>query len=549
LAKQKVIRETVSAQRGPGWWDSRIQPFLERRALAVALGFILLACIRIPLASRELGLTSDEPQHFACGLEYLAKHVYRYETQHPPLARVMTALIPYLSGARPTGKPDREDEGVGILIHASDPDAFLASMRLGILPFFVAASLITFFWTRYAFDGPTAVFATLLFTLLPPVLAHAGLATTDMGLTACLAAAFYSAVRWCEVTSVKRSVLFGLATAAAALTKFTSLVYLPAAFAIALVAWYLAAKPTASRVISLIRFRAAFFGLAVLVGAIAIWAAYFFHFDTFPAPEFFDGIASVREHNRGGHLSYLLGNVSWSGFWYYFPVVLAVKTPIAFLILLAIGFGLACRNRASLSYGLPLALALGILFPAMTGHINIGVRHVLPVYVPLSILAAAGLARLSAHPKLAITAAVLILWMAASGFRSHPDYLAYFNEFAGNDPERILVDSDLDWGQSTKMLARRLKELGAAEVGYGVDNGRSNYLQVWPGLPKIRPIHPVTPAEGWTAVNPTTDRTAQYGLYHRYPGRQPWFDDMEPVERVGPLRLYYIAPGTLRRVR
>ena len=60
----------------------------------------------------------------------------------------------------------------------------------------------------------------------------------------------------------------------------------------------------------------------------------------------FDGIASVRAHNAEGHSSYLLGRVSTSGFWYYFPVVLGVKTPIAFLILLLLGFWIAWKNRA-----------------------------------------------------------------------------------------------------------------------------------------------------------------------------------------------------------
>src|SRR5947209_19009207 len=119
--KQKGAREAVRPGTTLGGWDSAIRPFLTRRALPIALAFILLACIRIPLASAQLGLTVDEPQHFACGLEYLAKHVYRYETQHPPLARAMTALLPYLSGTRPTGNPDQEDEGTGILIHSADP--------------------------------------------------------------------------------------------------------------------------------------------------------------------------------------------------------------------------------------------------------------------------------------------------------------------------------------------------------------------------------------------------------------------------------------------
>jgi len=85
------------------------------------------------------------------------------------------------------------------------------------------------------------------------------------------------------------------------------------------------------------------------------------------------------------------------------------------------------------------------------------------------------------RPKLAWLALALPLWMIVSGAFSHPDYLAYFNEFAGSEPERIIVDSDLDWNQSTKALARRLKELGATEVNFGVNNGRGKYMETWPG--------------------------------------------------------------------
>src|SRR5438876_489383 len=80
--------------------------------------------------------------------------------------------------------------------------------------------------------------ATALFTLLPPILAHAGLATTDMALTACIAAAFYAAMLWAESPTIKRAVLFGIAAASAALAKFTALIFFPAAMLLAVLAWW-----------------------------------------------------------------------------------------------------------------------------------------------------------------------------------------------------------------------------------------------------------------------------------------------------------------------
>ena len=143
--------------------------------------------------------------------------------------------------------------------------------------------------------------------------------------------------------------------------------------------------------------------------------------------------------------------------------------------------------------------------------------------------------------------AALMLWMVFSSARRHPDYLAYANEFAGSQPENIMVDSDLDWGQETVRLARRLRELHAPSVAFFTMNLDDAHLREWPGLPPITTIHPINPTEGWTANSPTFRKVGQYGLDHRYPGVEPWFAGIQPVERVGSLLLYYVPPGTLKK--
>ena len=55
-----------------------------------------------------------------------------------------------------------------------------------------------------------------------------------------------------------------------------------------------------------------------------------------PAPQFYQGIYDLWMHNREGHGSFLLGKVSLTGFWFYYPVVLSVKTPLAMLGLVAV---------------------------------------------------------------------------------------------------------------------------------------------------------------------------------------------------------------------
>jgi hypothetical protein len=256
-------------------------------------------------------------------------------------------------------------------------------------------------------------------------------------------------------------------------------------------------------------------------------------------------------HNKLGHPAYLLGEPRTFGWWYYFPVGLAVKSPLALLAMLAAGCWICWRNRRRLPYLLPVAFALGILIPAMSGNVNIGVRHVLPVFIAFSMIAALGLVELARRAHRATwagaAAGILVLWLAATGVLHHPDYIPYFNELVPYPQDRVLCDSDYDWGQDVKRLATRLHQLGATEVNYGFVNAADNqFLETYPGLPHIVNIHPLKPAEGWIAVSPTMDHTTQYGLEYRYPNLRPWYSYLTPRERVGTIDLYYVPPGSLQ---
>jgi hypothetical protein len=146
-------------------------------------------------------------------------------------------------------------------------------------------------------------------------------------------------------------------------------------------------------------------------------------------------------------------------------------------------------------------------------------------------------------------AVLLVLWVTVSGALQHPDYLSYCNELAGSHPERIVLDSDLDWGQNTIRLQRRLRELGASQVTFSDMNLDSNHLMMWPGLPNVRSLdafRPVEgPVEGWTAVSPTMWMTRKYGLNTHDVSVPPWWAYFRPVEKVGTLWLYYVPPGAL----
>jgi hypothetical protein len=542
----------------PASSGERVRAFLKRRAVLLAVAFVVIASLRIASTYDRLSLTFDEPVHIACGMEYVAKHVYRYESQHPPVSRAMVAIGPYLTGVRPQGIATHMQEGIEEVKASANPVLTVRLMRAGILPFFWLASLIIFLWARKYFGPVVATLATTLFTLLPPVLAHAGLATTDMALTASLPAAIFAVLLWAQTPSWKLTVVMGLACAFTACTKFSALGYLPAAIFLCLAAWLAVEWPGWDELRRLASDRAAKFAAAIAIGVLVIWGVYWFSFGEIhgtgwrvPAPEFFDGIGVAMKHSSDGHPAYLLGENSNLGWWYFFPVAIAVKTPIAFLFLTVVGLVICLKQRRDWRYLAPLAAALGILAAAMNSHVNIGIRHILPIFPMFCLIAAIGLAHLIRRAKsnfTLIACGALIVWLVVSGAVYHPNYLTYFNEFAAGDPEAVLADSDLDWGQDMVALSARLHSAGATTVftNFGAYfSSRSLY-----NLPPMQPIDPYHPSLGWNVVSPTADKLIHIqpilvngltveSLTEAYRKRTPWWQRTQPTERVGSLKLYY----------
>jgi len=506
--------------------------WISRHSLKLALSLVTLATIRIVATYPVFNHTCDEPAHVACGMEWLEKGIYRFEPQHPPLARVAVALGPYLAGAHLPGTMSFYYQGADVLYFAKRYVRNLTLARIGVLPFFWIAALVVWIWARRYQGDRQALLALFLFTFLPPVLAHAGLATTDMALTAFVGASFLTALWWLEQPSFQRSLLFGAATGLAVLSKFSALAFIPASMGAALVGYLAIERPKLRALAAAAKQLAGPFCIAVLTGALVIWAGYRFSFDGIPAPELWQGIGDVFEHNRKGHIAYLLGSRSDHGFWYYYPVILAVKTPFAFLALLVAG---CAKRKLPRAVWLPLAFSLGILVFGLFTGINIGVRHVLPVYIGFSLVAAAAAAQ-ATWARLA-----LAVGLAAVGLTSllcHPDYLPYFNLLAGSEPEKIAVDSDLDWGQDINRLSQRLREVHAPQVTF--NTFIVTKLESMHGFPPTRQSDPQTPSPGWNAVSLTVLKVGRMGLVKAHPEYQLWPEHVKPQERVGKgIWLYY----------
>jgi hypothetical protein len=523
-----------------------IQPFswIERHAGALAIALVLIASFRIVSTYRVLSHTTDEPAHLAAGIEWIQNGTYTYEDQHPPLARVTGALGLYLTGSRWTRNKDMYMEGFLLLGQNKRYNKALFYSRLFMLPFFWVGAAAVYFWGLRVGGGVLAVSAAMLFTTTPAVLAHAGLATTDMALTAFVSATLVASLYWVERPGWGRSCALGALLGLALLSKFSALAFLPAAWLAMYVTHLWRDRPGIRGALRRAMHLVPKMVVSLAIAAFLVWAGYRFNVGPvdflharLPAPALFTGVHYVFLHNSEGHLAYLFGQRSQTGFWYYYPVVLAVKTPLATLILLMAAIWFTCRRRDGISIAMPLALVAAILAVGLFSHINIGVRHILPIYTGFAVCGGAALTRLLQAKGTWIVAAgpLLVIWQIVSGALAHPDYIAYTSELAGRHPERILADSDLDWNQGMRGLALRLQELGVrrltfkiASSGYMIADGHS--FPPYDFMPDGD-----TPKPGWNAVSVTEWKLT---------GQPKWAERVEPAERIRrSIYLYYFPPG------
>ena len=619
-------------------------------ATRVALALLILAaCLLAASTWRIYSNTWDEPEHLAAGVELLDKGRYEYDTEHPPIARALMALGPYLAGARSFGTPppDGVQEGVDILYTGGRYDLYLTLARLGTLPFLVMLLFSAWLWARRLTRSEgEALLAVLLLASVPPVLGHAALATLDVAAAGTVLLALYALQCWLDSARWRDAVFFGVTAGVAVGAKFSAIPFLGLGFIVLAGAQWVMRRwvaggagergavergvgvgrevaaergvvaeqgavvhggAGAGRVAAAERGGPAFapggvgegvaeapgvpgfvargrlIGLALIVvmamvplaiaygvrspGANVVahkfdWAIVFLQHERGISHDagvllqhlwlptwvkgFFEGIIAIKAHNDTGHLSYLLGQQRSTGWWYFYLVALAVKTPIPLLVCGPIGMVVLAREgwRAKDAWRLaPLLSFLTILaFASGFSHINIGIRHVLVLY-PFMALGAAhllalawGALRKAALGPLAVVGqgvlVVLVGWQVLTLWTANPDYLPYFNEAVAH-PERVLVDSDLDWGQDLRRLEQRAAEIKIPKLNLAY-RGTANLTRE--SLPPFVIMPPWKPVTGWVAIS-------ALAVVHD-PKGYAWLDAYKPLELVGKtIELYYVPPA------
>jgi 4-amino-4-deoxy-L-arabinose transferase-like glycosyltransferase len=528
-------------------------------------------------ATTPLSVTIDEGFHITSGYEYLRTGKMRLFDEHVPVAKALFAWPLFLVPDLP---PPEEASGwaEGNLIQVAQ-ETVLASEPIDrvIVPPRVAVALLTVLlaatvlrWAATLF-GPTAgVFALALFAFDPNTLAHGSLATTDMGAVAFIFWTLWMYSRYLHRPKKRRwwatAILLGLALG----SKLTALLVVPVLATLALAdAWV---KSDNSRMQVLLRRAVSLCGV-VAVAAFVVWALYFFEVRALPsvangeialpAASHVERWLRLQENLDYGRESFLLGQTGMQGWWQYFPVAFAVKTPVPTILLLVLTAGaLVLGRRQSLSN----ELALG-LFPlvygvaSLTSTLNIGYRHLLPM-LPFLFVSAGRLTSFrpralpGAGPKGKVVRdrwpatfgkallIILVLWLCAEALLIRPHYLAYFNTIAGGADQgyRFLADSNTDWGQTLKELAdyQRENNLGPVNLSQFTFLDPGIYGVAYVPIAPMRDAPPVlprrfNPAPGFYAISATT----LDGVPLPLPSTYDWFRHREPQVKIGHVMFIY----------
>ena len=466
--------------------------------------------------------TNDEVAHIPAGYSYLVARDFRLNQEHPPLIKDLAAFpLLFLNLQFPFYHQGWTEYAFGQWVlgeeflynSGNNPDQILFWARLPMILVFLALGLFLFYWAKRLVGLWPAFLVLVLYLFSPTFLAHGRLVTTDVGATFGFAASIFFFLRFLEKPSWKNALFAGMALGVALLTKFSTVLLLP--FLVFLAVAYIFLYYDKNTL-----FLYAKRGLGVLLMAgVLVGVVYQFHIAQYPFEKAADDTKAVlsdalqlpkeevafslpehpvlrpyghyalgflRTTRRVGNITpeFFLGNLESSGWWYYFPVLYMVKVPLAFHILtilaLAAAFFAAAKKNTDLSFaGIKkwtqkhfqiFAIASFVaLYAALTVviSINIGVRHLLPIFPFLYLLVALGIKKWIQQEKhktrqkgkIGIVL-VLLVWYVFSSTSAFPDFLSYYNEVVGGSANgyRVALSSNYDWGQDVKRLAEWVEQ-------------------------------------------------------------------------------------------
>lgn len=569
--------------------------------LAAASLLSVLAGVSLWTLSRD-ALTFDEKAHIAAGYSSLVKGDYRLNPEHPPLLKDLAAL-PLLSldisfpDEHPAWAQDDQappwwaqfNVGNALLFEqGNDPRAMTVLSRLPMVLVLLGLALLVFYIAKTLGGMKAGLIALALASFSPTLVAHGRLVTTDTGAALGVLAVLWTWGLMAKNPSLARVLAAALVLGLALLTKFSLLTVLPVLALVPLIP--LLQRGDRARALR-IGAAAGIAGIAAVV--LVVWPAYEMHIRNYPqdrqirdtaadlnpdalgpartvvlsmaeipalrAPaQFLRGALMAAQRSAWGNTTFFAGEVSAQGNPLYFPVLFLLKTPLALsILLLLLLVSLLARpptaarvREAHPFFLLSGAFALLYLALSVSSDLNIGIRHLLPIFPLLFIAIATAVSRLPFFRAPALQALLLVLlaWYASSSVRAFPFYLSYYNELVGMERGyEIAVDSNYDWGQDFHRLRKLMGNLGIRRISLDYFGGEDPAFWLGDAAVRYDPRKDPRP-EGWFAVSVNqlqggraraADGFDQDTSYYR------WLDAYAPVSRAGKsIFLYFIPPET-----
>jgi len=553
---------------------------LPRLALVLAALLIALFAVRLVHTASRMSFTPDEPRYVGTALYLWDSGDYHFERSlrfHPPLTYHL-AGVPLLALDLEDMQPSADLGEQLVRAAGSAVDRIRVASRLPFIALSCWGALLCFFWAREAGrQRPRAseerggalgtgtgagLVALFLYTFSPTLLANSALAHSDITVSVLFLQTLYLAWRWWRRPGTLRFALCGLSLGLALAAKLSALLLL-AALGL-LLAWIALAPGSLGRrygepplpaprdwraLLASLRWVTLRFAGWLAIAIAVLWGCYggslAWSEGTGPGwssglvlPAYLHSLLFDMGANALGRPVYFAGSFSKQSAWYVFPATFLLKVPLGLLVLLAIALS---RRRpvpggAGAFLGLPIVIY--VLFACFVFRVPLGLRYLLPIFPLLFVWIALRLVPFESRARGAL-ASLAGLWIAAASLWIHPHYLAYFNELIGpRNASRVLIESNLDWGQDLGTLARYLDERGNPEVWlayFGVEKPRNHGM-------RVRLLRGCEPVEGLVAIS----ANVLHGLYSSQnpfkrppPGCYDWLLNREPIARPGYSILVY----------
>jgi hypothetical protein len=469
----------------------------QRTSHLIAAGLLTLLAALLFTSVRQESQTFDESIHLYAGFEYWKHGDFGENPEHPPLAKMLAAIPLLPMGLKEPAKfqfPYFKMENFvdsSRFLYGSDADGLLLRGRMVMALFSLALGWLVFLAAGEMFGPLTALLALGLFVFEPVLLSNSALVTTDMPLCCLFFATIYAFYRFLKRPTLGRLALCAAAAGLAMAVKHSGALVLPVLLLLGLGDHFTRhfslddalALEGPPRRLSLAQLAGAL-AIIALVSYAILWTVYGFryaarpgdlvmvptlaHYSTRLKPLQHAAIMFFAQHHlfpeaylygwtdilqiSGSRPTFIFGHIFPTGQWFFFPGVFLIKSTLTLLsLLLLVPFaGVLSQRRALLFLTLPAAF---FLLVSVSSMLNLGVRHILPIYPFCIVLAGAAAAALAVRSMTGrVVVAALLALTVVSSLRAFPDYLAYSNEAFGGPANtwRVVTDSNADWAQGLK---------------------------------------------------------------------------------------------------